>query len=480
MRIDSILKKTLGLTILTDDQCEEIHLASLEVLDSIGVKVYDEEALELLHGAGARIDGNLARIPAWMVQEALAAAPCRVPIGDRNGNRAMLLEKGRSYYGTGSDTQTTIDIYSGERRETTKQDVVHAATLIDALEQIDFAMSMAIASDVPVSSSYLHQFEAMLINTTKPFVYTAEHKQDVLDMIEISEIAAGGAEALQQNPFMILYSEPSSPLKHTETALQKTLLCAEKRLPVMYIPAIMLGASGPVTSAGSIIVANAEVLSGLVMHQLKAKGAPFIYGGSAPPMDMRTTICSYGAPEAILNDAAIISMSRYYNLPDFCTAGCTDSQSFDQQAGLEAAFSMLLLGLAGGTLIHDLGYMGAGMTSSMEMVVMTNEIASMVRHVIGGVEISPVTKAMEVIRKVGPGGDFLSEDHTFENFKEHLHFSELLNRWGYEGWKNEGGLDFGERANRKVREIIEHHTPEPLPPEVEKEIHTIIDRREKH
>lgn len=195
-------------------------------------------------------------------------------------------------------------------------------------------------------------------------------------------------------------------------------------------------------------------------------------------MDMKTTVCSYGAPEAILNDAAIIAMSRYYNLPDFCTAGCSDSLVFDQQAGMEAAFSMLLLGLAGGTLVHDLGYIGAGMISSMEMLILTNEVASMVRHVMKGIEISPVTQAMDVIRKAGPGGNFLSEDHTIENFRKHLHFSDLLNRSDFDRWKADGAEDFGHRANRKAREILENYSSEALPPEIVKAVQDVTARRE--
>ncbi len=478
MRANTSFQNTLGLKLFTSDQCEELHLASLEVLDSVGVKVHEKEALDLLRSAGARIDGNLVRIPAWMVQEALATAPCRIPIGNRQGERVMLLERGRIYFGTGSDTQNTIDIYNGSRRATVKQDVINAARVADSLPNIDFVMSLGIASDVPTMTSFVHQFEAMVLNTVKPIVYTADSSKDVADIIEMAEIVAGGPEALKANPFMILYAEPSSPLQHSETAIQKLLLCAQQRLPVMYIPTVMLGASGPVTSAGALIIANAEILSGLVIHQLKAKGAPFIYGGSAPPMDMKTAICSYGAPEAILNDAAMITLSQYYNLPVFCTAGCSDAQVFDQQAGQEAAFSMLLLGLAGGNLIHDLGYIGAGMTSSMEMLVLCNETASMVRHVLKGIEISPVTKALEVIKSAGPGGSFLTEDHTLENFKNHLHFSELLNRFDYDRWKEAGSADFGARANTKIREILEKHHAGSLPPDVVKVVQAVTARRE--
>jgi len=478
LRTNTQYQNTLGLNLLSPDQLEELHLASLEVLDTVGVRVHEEEALGMLRREGARVNGDHVYIPAWMVQQALSLAPCRIPIGNRKGERSMFLEKGRVYFGTGSDTQFTFDIYDGLHRQTVKQDVANAAKIADGLEEIDFVMSLGIASDVPIKTSFLHQFEAMVLNTIKPIVYTADNRQDVANIIEMAEIVAGSPEALAANPFLILYAEPSSPLQHSQMAVEKLLLCAERRLPVVYIPTVMLGATGPVTSAGALIVAIAEVLSGLVIHQLKAKGAPFIFGGSAPPMDMKTSICSYGAPEAILNDAAMITMSRFYDLPVFCTAGCSDAQVFDQQAGLEAGFSMLLLGLAGGNLIHDLGYIGAGITSSMGMLVLCNETAGMVRQVLKGIEISPITLALELIKKVGPGGHFLTEGHTLEHFREHLYFPELLNRFGYEGWKEAGSVTFGQRANEKAREVLENHLVEELPTDIADGVREITARRD--
>ncbi|HZK85976.1 MAG TPA: trimethylamine methyltransferase family protein [Desulfosporosinus sp.] len=479
MRTNIKSQTSLGLNILTPDQCDEIHFATLEVLDRVGVNVFDEEALNLLRERGANVDGRRVRIPAWMVQEALVTAPCRIAIGNRNGNRAMFLEKGRSYYGSGSDTPYTVDIYSGERRFAVKQDVVNFSRISDNLKHIDFVMSMALASDVPRKDSYLHQFEAMVLNTTKPILYTAGNYADLVDIIKMAEIIAGSPEALQANPFLILYDEPSSPLQHSQEALQKLMLMAEKRLPVIYIPAVMMGATGPVTAAGALVVANCESLSGLVIHQLKAKGAPFIYGGGVPPMDMKTQICSYGAPEEHQNCAALITMaSQYYNLPVFTTAGCSDAVEFDQQAGMEAGFNLLSSSLAGGNLIHDLGYIGAGMISSLEMLALCNEAVGMVKHFVKGIEINPETLAIDVIEKVGPGGNFFAEEHTFNNFKKHLHFPELMNRYSYDKWKEAGATTFAQRANEKVRHILENHQPQELSKDVIEKVKEIIARRD--
>jgi trimethylamine--corrinoid protein Co-methyltransferase len=316
----------------------------------------------------------------------------------------MLLEKGRCYYGTGSDTPYTMDVYSGKRRAATKQDAANFSRVCEHLDNIDFVMSMSLASDAPTMNSYLHLFEAMALNTRKPVVYTAANTRDLADIVKMAEIIAGGAEALAAKPFIVLYDEPSSPLQHSEDAVQKLLLMAEKRLPVIYIPAVMMGATGPVTAAGALVVANCETISGLVIHQLKQKGAPFIYGGGVPPMDMKTQICSYAAPEEHQNCAALITMAaQYYNLPVFTTAGCSDAILFDQQAGMEAGFNLLSSSLAGGNLIHDLGYIASGMTSCTEMLVLCDEAIGMIQHCLKGIEITPETLALDVIKKVGPG-----------------------------------------------------------------------------
>jgi trimethylamine---corrinoid protein Co-methyltransferase len=478
MRANTQFQGRSGLNILSQDQFEEIHFATLEVLAHTGVKVNEAEALSLLKASGARVDGNQVFIPAWMVQEAVDSAPCSVPMANRSGKRVMILEKGRSYYGTGSDTPNTIDIENGEQRPSVKQDVINAAVLCDAMENIDFVMSMGMASDVPTHSAYVHQFEAMVLNTDKPIVYTADNLRDLKDIVQIAEIAAGGTVELAANPFMILYDEPSSPLQHSQDAIEKLLYLAQKRLPIIYAPAVMMGGTGPVTQAGAIIQANCETLSGLVIHQLKAKGAPFVMGGGIPPMDMKTSICSYGAPEEIKNCALMSTIAQYYNLPVFTTSGCSDAHTFDQQAGLEAGFSLLSSTLSGANIIHDLGYIGIGMTSCMEMIALCNEAVGMAKYFMRGLTLTEETKALNVMDEVGPGGNYFAHSHTFKHFKEEMFFPELLNRQPYERWKEAGSTTFGDRANRKIKEILKNHKAQKLDRELESQIMAVAKNRD--
>jgi trimethylamine---corrinoid protein Co-methyltransferase len=238
---------------------------------------------------------------------------------------------------------------------------------------------------------------------------------------------------------------------------------------------VMCGATGPVTTAGALVVANAEILSGLVIHQLKAKGAPFIYGGGTPPLNMVTTVCSYGDPQGIVGAVSLVQLAQFYNLPSFSIAGCTDAQLFDQQAAMEAGFNLLMSALAGGNLIHDLGYIGVGLTFSLEYLVLCNEGVGAAKFMTRGVEVNPRTLALDVIEKVGPGGHFLTEQHTLDYFKHEMHFTKLFNRSAYDNWQATGSKTFGEHANNLLKEILQWHEVPGLDLQQEEEIKAIAE-----
>lgn len=468
-------EKRMGLFNLKPEQIDQLHLATLDVLENVGVKICEPEALELLGGAGARVTGDLVKIPTWLVQQALSTAPCKIVIYDRGGRRALTLEKGNIYYGTGSDTPYIIDIETGQRRRAVKQDTINATRIADTLENIDFIMSMAKASDVPDIRTDRHHFEAMTLNSTKPIIFDAHDREGLSDIIKMASLACGGKETLVQKPYIMHYAEPNSPLTHSKAALEKLLTMAEERIPLIYAPAVMCGATGPVTTAGALVVANAEILSGLVIHQLKAKGAPFIYGGGTPPLNMVTTVCSYGDPQGIVGAVSLVQLAQFYNLPSFSIAGCTDAQLFDQQAAMEAGFNLLMSALAGGNLIHDLGYIGVGLTFSLEYLVLCNEGVGAAKFMTRGVEVNPRTLALDVIEKVGPGGHFLTEQHTLDYFKSEMHFTRLFNRSAYDNWQATGSKTFGEHANNLLKEILQWHEVPGLDPQLEEEIRAIAE-----
>ena len=479
MRANQNYNQTFGLNAITADQIEELHFATLEVLDRVGVRFHDAESLEIMKRGGARVDGALVKIPAYMVKRALSTVPERIAIANRNGERAMFLEKGRMYFGTGSDTPNTIDLYSGERRPAVKQDTANFARLCDALEHIDFVMSMGLASDVPVKNSYIHQFEAMVLNTAKPIMYTASNVGDCRAVVEMCEAIAGGEEQLRANPFIMLYDEPSSPLQHSGDALQKMLYLAEKHLPCLYCPTVLMGGTGPVTAAGTIVVGNSEFLSALVLQQLKSPGAPMIYAGSGAGLDMKTMICVYGSVEEAVNCVAMVKMGDYYKLPTFVTAGCSNSVKFDGQAAAEAMFSIFANVVGGAQLIHDLGYIEAGLTSSMEMLLLCNESAGVCKRFVKGIEVNAKAIALEVIEAVGPGGNFITEGHTLENYRDSIYFNDLFDHNIYEHWVENGSMTFETRANKRAREILESHKPPELSADVVERVRGIVSERDR-
>jgi trimethylamine--corrinoid protein Co-methyltransferase len=466
---------TPSFQVLSEDQKVRIHHATLELLRRTGVLVMVPEIRDILAKAGCWTSDNRVRIPPHLIDWAIRVAPDRVVLCNRRGEPTMFLEGRNSFFGTGSDTPYIIDPHTGKRRQAVLEDVANATRIVDALPNIDFVMCMGIASDMPESISDLYHFKAMVTNTEKPIIYTAWNRENLENIIEMAQVVAGGKEALQRNPFCVLYSEPIAPLVHGTESCHKLLYIAAEGLPVVYTPGLMSGASSPVTVAGTVVQANAEYLSGLLICQLLREGTPVFGGGGMMSMDMATGQIAYGTPEFMLSLAALSEMCHYYNLPVFSFAGCSDSKIFDQQAAVEGVMWMVFSALSGGNLIHDVGYIEAGLTSSYEMLVSMNEVAGFVKHVMRGIEITDDTLALDVIDRVGPGGHFLNEDHTFHHFRSNW-FPKLLDKQDREGWDQSGQLTLGDRARKQVLDLLNTHEPKKLSASIVAEIDNIISR----
>ena len=463
------------MTMLSAEQCRTIHFASLEILRRTGVRIYHEEALQLLRDSGVQVsEGNLVRFQPGLVEWALERAPSRIALCRRGTDQvAAALEGRRVSFGPGSDCLNYLDPRTGERRKFTAQDVVDCIRVVDALPEMDFCMSMGIPSDLELDNAYRWQFAKMVEHTTKPIVFVCDDRLDCEAIAAMAAAAAGGRDALRLNPTLLLYSEPSTPLKHSETATDKLLYMAEEGLPIVHSPAPMMGGTAPVTMAGGLALGNAEVLSSLVMHQLKRPGAPFVYGSGLHHLDMRTTISVYSAPEFELARVAVAEMGRFYNMPTWGYAGHSDSCAMDEQAAADSAFSVLTSLLAGSNLVHDVGYLEAGLTTSPEMIVFTAEMIQMLRRFMGGVSLDAESLALDVIHSVGPGGEFISTDHTMEHFREFWEPT-LFNRKRVEDWVAAGSKRLGERLREKTVAILDEHEPEPLSEDACQEIESIL------
>lgn len=449
--------------LLTPDQIKSIHTATLELLETGGVAVYHDEARQMLADAGCRIKGDhLVQIPNWLVEAAIQSAPSRITIYDRLGNVAMRLEGRRVHFGLGTDLIHTYDLETGQLRPSKLSDVAAAARITDALEHIDFIGSYALPGDSPANLMYVDSFKTELENSTKPIFYTAAGLEDIDFINAMAAVAVGGDEELREKPIHIHYSEPLSPLSHTFGAIQKLFFCADHGIPVNYTPGMMSGASAPVTLAGAVTVGNAEALSGLVMHQLRAKGAPIVSGFGMSTMDMRTSSCIYGCPEYRLALSACADLYHHYDLPMWGTAGVSDANCLDQQAGMEWAVTIMMDAMHGANLVHDIGYLGQGLIGHPGGLVMCDEIISYVKRFVRGFDLDDVHLDLDLIREVGPGGEFLSTEQTKEMFKTEHWLPHQSNRDNLDTWMMKGRKDWAETSTEKARAILKTHTPEPL------------------
>ncbi len=462
--------ETVQFKLFSDSQIEEIVSTALNILERVGTEIRDPEILKLLKDAGCTLKDEKAFIPSFLVRECLSLAPSKITMSNRDGKQSMVLEKDKIYFGTGSDSVFIKDSYTGERRKWLEKDIEDAARISDSLENIDFHMSFGLTSDVPKMTYDRYQFIAMLKNTKKPLVLTTVDGKGLEDIHNMACIITGGEDNFRLKPFFALYSEPITPLTHAKEALEKLKFAALKGIPNIYTPAPNAGATSPVTLAGTIALGAAEYLSGIVMAQLIKKGAPMISGGVHFFMDMNTGVASYGSTEFNLMHAAMTEVCKYLGLPVFSTCGCSSSKLFDGQASLEAMFSTFSAALSGANIIHDIGYLEDGLCGSYEQLVLTNEIIGMVKKYISGIQVDSNTLAFDTIEKVGPGGNFLSEEHTFKNFRNEMFPPELIDRSVYANWKKSGSKSLDVRVNEKVKKILENYKPDPIPEQKLKKI----------
>ena len=471
---NSIVFQSPQFAVLSDSQLQNLHLAALETLRRTGIRFHHQEALAMLREAGAFIsDGNLVKFPARLVEDAIASTPGRVVMCDRDGQPAMFLEGSKVYFGTGSDCLNIIDPETGEHRRFTQVDLINAYRLCDALPNIHFVMSVGIPSDVDAALIYDVQMALMLEHTTKPIVFVTNDKASCQRAIDMAAAVAGGYEALAEQQYILLYSEPSSPLQQSETAVDKLLLMAKYQLPVVHSPGPLMGGTAPITMASGLAMSLAEILSALVVHQLKRRGAPFVFGAGLHHMDMGAAQICYASPEFQLTKAAIAELGRWYGIPTWGYAGCSDAKVMDEQAALEAMLSVLMAKFSGANLIHDVGYMESGLTTSYEMIVLTDELVAMTDHIMKGIEVSDDTLMLDELDTVGPGGHFMDTEQTLKRFRD-FWFPGLLDRKRRAQWLEDGAMTLGQRLNARVKEITKEHQPKPLEPDKKQQVQEIL------
>jgi len=471
--------QTVNLTprfrVLGDDQIEQIFFAALDVLEATGARFHHTEAVELFRNSDAVVtDGNRVRVPASLVQRALGNNPRKITLMGRNGRRTLRVQKDDAAFGTGSDLPFTYDRVTGARRRTLYEDVRNAAKFVDALSEYDFHMSHGIVGDAPNPQTYdRHQFLAMLEGCTKPMVLTTVDGEGLEDLWKMGCLVQGGADEFRLNPLFITYIEPISPLNNDRTAVEKLLFAAEQGIPAMYTPCPSSGATAPATLAGMLVQSLAETLMAVVLTHLKKPGMPLIMGGVTTVMDMATTTYSYGAPELSLASAANTDISKWLGLPMFSTGGVTDSKVLDEQAAAEMMTSLLYAYLSGAALIHDVGYMDSGTNGTLEALVLNQELIGMVRQFGRGINTDEEHLALDLIDRVGPGGEYLTEDHTYDHYREWF-MPKLQDRSDWETWLAEGSRTMLEHTREETDRLLAHYEPDPLDAQLLDELKNLV------
>ena len=456
-------------------ECEQIHLASLEILQRVGLDVHDEKALQVLVKGGAQADGIRVRVPEFMVSRALAVTPHRMTLFDRTGQVAMRAGGYNTYYGGGSDCLNILDHRTGQRRKPALEDVRQAVVLQDALPEIDFVMSAVLPEDVDQRIYDRYQMEVMLNNTSKPIVFVTPDFEGCVAAVEMCETVAGSAEAFQRRPFATCYINVTSGMIMNAEALQKCMYLAGKGLPLLWIPLNAGGVNSPVTTAGCMASMNAGILLGIVLAQLVREGTPVgVPGWNGGPYNLQTMVGNY-----VLADEQGVptSMGKYYDLPVFGLGGSTDSKALDQQAGFEATISLMSALLHGANIVHDVAFMDSGMQGSFQQFVLCNDYLGFIRAMTRGVEVNQETLALDVIDQLGPTGNYLEHEHTIRHYREPF-YSKLADKSPFAVWQKKGSTAMEARAAKQVDAILAKHKPEPLPADVQEAIRAIVAREQ--
>jgi trimethylamine--corrinoid protein Co-methyltransferase len=464
--------------VLSDGQIERIYQATLECLNRTGVNVHHAEARDLLAGAGARVDGVRVHIPPHVIQDAVAATPRVFTLWGRDGRHQLEVGPEANYFGPGPTCTYFVDPETGERRKVGRGDPGLTALVCDALDNIDYVMGLGLIQDVAPALAPVYEFAEMVTYTVKPVLPWAYSVENVADIYQMALAVAGSEDALRERPFFALFSTFQSPLVHTDEDLANVLWAAERDVPIVYLGGGSAGSTAPVTGAGTLVISLAGALSGLAIIQLKKQGAAVCLGSVPQSTDMITCRPAYGGPEMSLYSAALADTCRYLGLPFMGTAGASEAKVLDLQAAVESAIQVVLSGLSGATLVHDVGFLDCAEIGSLEMLVMNDEIIAMTRRIMRGIEVSDDTLMLGLIDQIGPGGEFLSTRETAKKCRVEIWHPTLMDRNAWVNWEAAGALTMGDRIRARLHEILTTHKPPPLPQGTAEQIEAILKTAE--
>jgi len=476
------MEKILFQLLSTEEQ-DHIHAASLELLETVGLAIMDAEALAILDGAGAKVDAskNRVRFSAGLIQSALENAPSELKLYGRDVAQVVHLREGSVYYSTSGYAVQVYDPATGKRREITQEDLALITRLADGLDQVDIYAVMGTPLDAPPETNDRYQLAIALENTSKHIWNTAYGKEGVEDALRLAEIIRGSREALRKYPLFTLDLTTLSPLQLDERQASTMVAGAKAGIPIGVSPGPIGGATSPVTLAGTLTQANAEFLGTLALIQATQPGTPVLYTQWTRSLDMAHGSVEMGGPEFSLLRIATAEMARYYHLPSRGGGLMTDAKAADAQMGAEKLLNCLMASLASLNVVAGVGQTDFINTVRLDQMLIDNEIISLVKRMTRGIKVTDETIALDIIQSIGPGGNYLTCDHTVREFRKELWFPKLFDRRIWSVWEADGAQDIAQRAGQKVA------ASKPTSPQLDEATHKAIwqviqiaDRRYGH
>jgi len=463
--------------VLTTDQMDRIHGASLAILSRTGVLIPHEDMLKRLADRGAQIDfaEQRVRMPAELIDWAIQKAVKTFTLYGRDLKKTAKFGVGSRNFNSSAGQALWLEKPGGKRRYPTMGDVVAATRIGDALSHINMPGSMADPHELAPAFRCVAVAAEMIRNTTKPITFWFYDRASTACLIELLIAVRGSEEAAKKHPMFYPFFEPISPLRFPFDGIDLLYETARLNLPVPIGPMAQMGMSAPATIAGALAQQNAEVLAGLVVTQCVREGMPVCYGGTCHSFDMQTTQIIFSGPEQAIFGTAMTQMAKRYGFPVYVNVGLTDSKRPDAQAGLECGITLQGAMAAGADIFGHMGICGADHAASLDMLILQNEVISFLENTMRPIEFSDETFGLDVIDEVGPGGNFVSEEHTVEHFRNEMWFPSLLNRQYYEDWLSGGASSMAERCAARKEELLTMHEVEPLSEETDAELTRIVE-----
>jgi trimethylamine--corrinoid protein Co-methyltransferase len=459
--------------LLSPEDLQKIDQAGLQILERVGIRILDRTYLEKLETAGAVVDfdDHRARFQTGWLKETLSTAPDRFTLHSRNGEHDVHLGEGKVHFANGGRVFRILDMGTGGYRLTMLRDVAHTATLVDHLDHISFYIISCQAHDLEPQYYHLNDFYHALNHTAKHVMGGCDDPEGVRQMWELASYIAGGEGHLREQPFVSVITNPISPLTIDANTLKILDFCSNRGIPVTCAPAPISGATAPATLAGTLCQMHAEALAGLAVTQVFAPGARTLYGAVATTMDLRHMEYTMGSVEMAIMNGAAVQLAKLYNLPVYGSGGITEAKRPDIQAGCEKTFSNLMVAMNGADLIHlAAGMLDSGNSISYEQYVIDNEIIGMIKRILAGINVSNETLGLEAIEEVGPGGNYVMEDHTIRHMTEEFFYPDLSVRCNFDIWEEQGRPSMLSRAKALVEKILNDGTEGILPTDLVVEI----------